>query len=261
MTAVVYSHHHLNVSSIEPHERFWVDALGGTATKIGTVDAVKFPGVLVLLRQQAPTGGTKGTTLNHVGFHVRDLRQAIDRVKRAGFPMVTREEVASVPPEAVRDDVAYVPNMDAWIAMTVGPDGMKVELTESPDMHWPISHHHLHMFSSNNMDQMRDWYVKMFNATASTRGRYQTAELPGVSLTFANSATFVVGTAGRTVDHIAFEVNGLETFTRELEMAGVAFDRRFREASDQGGYSALLTDPWGTSVELTEGLNPTAVDR
>ena len=30
-----YGHHHLNVSDVAAHKRFWIDALGGRALKIG----------------------------------------------------------------------------------------------------------------------------------------------------------------------------------------------------------------------------------
>ena len=33
---VVYGHHHLNVTSIDAHKKFWVDALGGKSVKVGT---------------------------------------------------------------------------------------------------------------------------------------------------------------------------------------------------------------------------------
>ena len=39
--------------------------------------------------------------------------------------MVTREEITAVPPEAVKDDVAFNPFMEAFVAMTMGPEGTK----------------------------------------------------------------------------------------------------------------------------------------
>jgi hypothetical protein len=33
---VVYGHHHLNVTSIDAHKKFWVDTLGGKSVKVGT---------------------------------------------------------------------------------------------------------------------------------------------------------------------------------------------------------------------------------
>ena len=88
-----------------------------------------------MLLDPAPNaGGTKGTTLNHLGFQVPNLRLAIDRVKAAGFPMVTREEITAVPPEAVKDDMAFNPFMEAFVAMTMGPEGTKIELVENPGL-------------------------------------------------------------------------------------------------------------------------------
>src|SRR3954465_9174585 len=96
-------HHPLNVTSIGAHKRFFVDTLGGvpvaSATPAGAV--VRFPNALIFLREQAPTGGTKGTTVNHFAFGVLDIRRIVDRVKAAGWPMVTRAETA--PTQEVKD--------------------------------------------------------------------------------------------------------------------------------------------------------------
>jgi hypothetical protein len=73
---VFYGHHHLNVTSINEHKKLWVNTLGGKSAKVGTSpnEIVMFPNVLVFLRQQAPTGGTKGATVNHLAFTVANLR-------------------------------------------------------------------------------------------------------------------------------------------------------------------------------------------
>src|SRR5437762_6286831 len=69
---IVYGHHHLNVTNVEDHKKFWVDTLGGTAVTIGTstTDIIRFPNVFIFLRAQAPKGPTKGSTVNHIGFSV-----------------------------------------------------------------------------------------------------------------------------------------------------------------------------------------------
>src|SRR6185436_20311294 len=66
-------HYHLNVTSIEAHKKFWVDTLGGTAMKFGTIDVVKFPDALIFLTLQKPTGPTRGTAFDHIGFAVPDV--------------------------------------------------------------------------------------------------------------------------------------------------------------------------------------------
>ena len=91
---IVYGHHHLNTTNIEAHKKFFVDTLGGKLIKIGTNNAeiVEFPNVLIFFRAtQAPTGGTRGTTVNHIGFSVPNLRQAVDKVKANGFQMITAD--------------------------------------------------------------------------------------------------------------------------------------------------------------------------
>ena len=74
---VVYGHHHLNTTNIAAQKKFFVDTLGGVAIKVGTNNAeiVKFPNVLIFFRQvQDAPGGTRGTTVNHIGFSVPNLR-------------------------------------------------------------------------------------------------------------------------------------------------------------------------------------------
>jgi hypothetical protein len=57
------------------------------------------------------------------------------------------------------------------------------------------------------------------------------------------------------MDYIGFEVKNLEAFCKKLEGNGVKFDKPYSKALHPGFASAQLTDPWGTSIELTEGLN------
>src|SRR5262245_8158770 len=84
---IVYGHHHIAASDIPAHLKFFADTLGGTRIKFGPqqVDVVKFPNVFIFFRNQKPTGGSKGTTVNHVGFSVPNLRATLDRVKAGGY--------------------------------------------------------------------------------------------------------------------------------------------------------------------------------
>src|SRR6188768_5860 len=99
---VAYGHHHLNVTSIPADVKFFADTLGGTAITVAGRQMVKFPNVLVMLREQKPTGGTKGTSVDHLGFSVPDLRAIVDKVKASGYRMVTKEEAPA--PWVVADD-------------------------------------------------------------------------------------------------------------------------------------------------------------
>ena len=103
---IVYGHHHLNTTNIEAHKKFFVETLGGKVVKIGTnnTEVVEFPNVLIFFRStQAPTGGSRGTTVNHIGFSVPNLRQVVDKIKANGFQMITNTES---PGREVKDDIA-----------------------------------------------------------------------------------------------------------------------------------------------------------
>jgi hypothetical protein len=55
------------------------------------------------------------------------------------------------------------------------------------------------------------------------------------------------------LDRIGFEI-GIRGVPQRLEARGVKFDTAYTR-SPNGVATAVLTDPWGTSIELTEGLN------
>jgi len=250
--SVVYGHHHLNVSSVTEHQRLWVEVLGGTPMSFGPNAVVKFPNVLVFMREQAPTGGSKGTTVNHIGFSVPNLRATLDRVAAAGFPVVTREELpASMP---VMNDMAHIAAGDFSIAFIMAPDGVKIELVEDRSQQLSIDLHHVHL-AAQAPEEVRDWYVATFGASAGRSGNFHTAELPGVTLSFLPSAEPLAGTQGRSLDHIGFEIDSLKAFTDMLASQDVVFDRPYTEIPDRGLALAYFTDPWGTYIELTEGLD------
>jgi catechol 2,3-dioxygenase-like lactoylglutathione lyase family enzyme len=253
---VIVGHYHLNVTSIDAHKRFWVDTLGGTAVKIGTVDAIRFPGVFLLLREQAPTGPTRGTAFDHIGFAVPDVPKVTEKVVGNGYGLtVGREpgpgETASPPTAGNYGRFSYL----------VGPDGVKVELVTSDVQNAPpIVHHHVH-FVNKQFVEMQQWYMKAFNATLrpGQTDFFIGADLPGVGymLNFFSWLPNepIVGTKGRAVDHVGFEVRGLEAFARGLEAKGIRLTEPYRKAPELGGIGvAMITDPWGTVIELTEGL-------
>ena len=248
---VVYGHHHLTVTSIDEHKKFWVDTLGGELVTVGNLEIVKFPNVLVFMREAAPTGGTKGTTVNHIGFSVTSTRSMVEKVRGAGYPIVTRAELP--PALAVEDGLAHIADQDTYIAYTMAPDDVKVEFVERRAQTQPIALHHIHF--AGPVDEMKAWYVTTFNALPGMRGSFEAADLPGVNLTYSASDQTPVGTRGRSLDHIGFEVENLEAFCRQLEAQGVTFDRPYTKVAALNLAIAFFTDPFGTYIELTEGLD------
>src|SRR5690606_28736689 len=142
------------------------------------------------------------------------------------------------------------------IAYAVGPEGIKVEILEMRAQQEPIVSHHIHFFGED-AEAMRGWYIETFGA-ALRPGHINGiigADLPGLGLNFSESSTPAAGTARRVLDHIGFEVENLKAFTERLEAAGATFDVPYREVPSIGLAIAFITDPWGTSIELTEGLD------
>ena len=252
---IVYGHHHLNTTNMAAQKKFFVDTLGGKAITIGTnnTEIVEFPNVLIFFRtNQAPAGGTRGTTVNHIGFSVPNLRQMVDKVKAGGFQMITSTEA---PGREVKDDIAGpLQPGGASIAFALGPDDVKVEFVEAKQQTIPIALHHVHFFNPKNTD-MQAWYVKTFGAKPRSGGAFPAADLPGVALNFSPSADPVVGTQGRALDHIGFEVKDLEAFCKKLEADGITLAVPYRKVPALGIAIAFITDPWGTYIEMTEGLD------
>ena len=252
---IVYGHHHLNTTDMAAQKKFFVETLGGKAITIGTnnTEIIEFPNVLIFFRaMQAPTGGTRGTTVNHIGFSVPNLRQMVDKVKANGFRMITSTEA---PGREVKDDIAGpLQPGGASIAFALGPDDVKVEFVEAKQQTIPITLHHVHFFNPKNTD-MQAWYVKTFGAKPRNGGAFPAGDLPGVALNFSPSTDPVVGTQGRALDHIGFEVKDLEAFCKKLEADGIKLAVPYRKVPALGIAIAFITDPWGTYIEMTEGLD------
>ena len=253
---IVVGHYTLNVTSVDEHMHFWVDTLGGEAAALGDDggNAIRFPGVFLFLNEQAPSGPTRGTAFDHIGFAVPDVPALTARVVENGYGRTVGREPA--PGEAVSPPTAGDYGRFEYL---LGPDGVKVELvTAEGEDAPPIAHHHVH-FVNREFVEMGQWYMRTLNATQRPGPTYDFffgADLPGVGymLNFFSwlPEDDLVGTAGRVVDHVGLEVRNLEAFCEELEAKGIELTEPYHLEDGLG--IAVITDPWGTVVELTEGL-------
>ena len=250
---VVYGHLHINTADVAAQTRFWVEGLGGQLAPLGATgrEVIAFPDVLVFLTDAAPTTGTRGTLINHVGFETTDIVADVARLQSLGYPMITREELPAA--YEVEDGIGKRVAGNT-IAYVLGPEGIKVELIENKEIAYALQMHHIH-WSTTDGDAMREWYVEHLGAEFGSRIGQPAGQLPNVNLTFAPSASAPLPTQGTVLDHIGFEVENLEAFCKELEAKGVVFDRGYSEIPALGLAIAFFTDPWGTYVELTEGLD------
>ena len=239
------------VRDVNAAKKFWT-IIGGSPVKIDGMDAVKFPGVLIFLKQGTPSGGSVGTPVNHVGFEVQNVMESVDKWLAAG---ITIGWVGTSPLNGQR-----TAHFDT-------PDGLELEITQAGAYPYPslalnhsIESNHIHFSTPTVPDtsrkDMQAWYVKTFGATARTLGQELTGDVPGVKfMRFGFPSKSLVPTRGRAIDHIGFEVKNLKEFCEKLEASGVKLDEPYSKSRHKSFASAELTDPWGVSIELTEGLN------
>ncbi len=228
--------HFLVAESNYGHTRkLWVDGIGARPVMLGPMEVLLLPDTVIILKKAEPNAGTEATTVNHLGFLVKDRLELEKRWLALGGEIYERRPS----PEQV---------------FFRFPGDVKVEFTEDPSIDAPVRHHHIHFYTSAPEDT-RAWYAKTFGATLGMRGKFLAADLPGSNLSFSEAKTPVSGTKGSAIDHIGFEIDGLEAFCKKLAANGVSFDIPYRWVEQFGIGLAFLTDPWGNYIELTEGLD------
>ena len=234
----------LNVSDVDAHRVFWTGQFGARPVTVGTLQGVTVPGIVVLFRRQTPTGPSEGTTINHMGLKLRKLSDFTSRFDRAG--------ITYDPPRIGRENTPQT--------YVHGPDKFRMELVEDPRLPAPVVSHHLHYWLEQPHD-VKTWYVQKLLVRPTMRGPYESGDVPGTNLTFAPLGTQKVAgvaTKGRLMDSIGFEVVDLKAYTARLAASGISFDVPYGRDEELGVMSATLTDPWGVTIRLTEGLSNAA---
>jgi catechol 2,3-dioxygenase-like lactoylglutathione lyase family enzyme len=239
-SGVAIGHIHINASDVEAQARFWT-AVGGKIVQREKITMVQFPGIYILLRKQDYSGGPAGSTINHFGFYVRDFEASVAKWKAAGLAW----ERAN--------------NPQVGQGFLTGPDSVRVEIYENKGIASPLQMHHIHLMVPDPV-QAQAWYVKNFAAIAAKRAQYDTANVPGAEITLAKAETPQAPTKGRSVDHMGFEVKNIDAFVTKLQAAGIKTDGAIRNSANAAGLRIVyVTDPWGTEIEITEGLAATPV--
>ena len=82
---MTFGHVHLNVSDLELHKDLWAEHFGSVLIERGPLTVLKFPGMLVALRERPPTGGSQGTVMDHFGFKVQDIQAILTKWRAAGY--------------------------------------------------------------------------------------------------------------------------------------------------------------------------------
>ena len=256
---VSMGHLHYRVRDVAANKRFWV-ALGGqpvaTSKRFAAPgrEILRFQDVFVVLDPGESTGGTEGSVVNHVAFRIpsRAPVEAAGLVpaRLAQFPGVS----SVMSPEHERIELFENTATNLTFTQDGGARDAVAERHNRP-LAVPIAFHHVHLYlpDAAAAGQAKAWYAKLFGGVPGKRAQYDATDVPGINLNFSAGPRPGLPTKGRMLDHVGFEVLRLRDFCRRLEGMGVVFDELYAEGNDGVG-RARFTDPWGTSIELTEGL-------
>jgi catechol 2,3-dioxygenase-like lactoylglutathione lyase family enzyme len=241
---VTMGHMHISTRNVDAQKAFFVDALGGKVVKNGTMEMIAFPGVYVMLNKADNPPTSRGSIVDHFGFTVKDMPAAITKWKAMNLTIETTNNPNEV--------------------FVLGPEEMRIEVYGVPEQPNAIQMNHIH-WDIADIPALQAWYDKMFGATTGQRDcvaclprkvPLEEGRLAGTSLSYSKGAATLVGTKGRAIDHIGFEVKNLDAFVKTLEAKGIKMDAAPRQLPNSPLKIAFLTDPYGTYIELTENLAP-----
>jgi predicted enzyme related to lactoylglutathione lyase len=233
-------HIHLVVSDVPAQQKFWA-TLGGVATANQKLEMIQFPGIFVLVRRGDTKGGTVGSIMNHLAFVWKDLSAAKAKWQAAGYKI-----------EESDSNRGYI----------LGPDGIRLEYSGDPTLSVPMKINHIHLYPQD-VPAMKAWYAKILGgvagkcASAGAPDATECIDVPGISLAMSKSDTKLEPTLGRSLDHIGFEVTNLPEFLKRMEAEGASITQGLTPSNFVSTMRvAFITDPWGTRMEITEGLAP-----
>ena len=238
---VSLGHIHLYVSDVAAQQKFWA-TMGGVPVANQRLEMIQLPGVFILLRRGETKGGTVGSIVDHLGFVWKDLPAAKATWLAAGY--------------------AIEPGEDPNHGYIRGPDGIRVEFSGDPSLPTPVKITHVHLYP-RDVPAMRAWYARVLGGVSGVcarRGASDAADcvdVAGVSLAMSTSQTTLDPTAGRSLDHIGFEVKNLPGFLERMKAEGVAITQGLTPSNFVSTMRvAFIADPWGTRIEITEGIAP-----
>jgi catechol 2,3-dioxygenase-like lactoylglutathione lyase family enzyme len=238
---VSLGHIHLYVSDVAAQQKFWA-TLGGVPVANQRLEMIQLPGVFILLRRGETKGGTVGSIVNHLGFAWKDLPAAKATWQAAGYTIE--------------------PGADPGHGYILGPDGIRLEFSGDPALQTPVKITHVHL-QPPDVPAMQAWYAKVLGgapgtcAPSAAPDATDCVDVAGVRLAMSKSDTRLEPTAGRSLDHLGFEVKDLPAFLKRMEAEGVTITQGLTPSNFVSTMRvAFIADPWGTKMEVTEGIAP-----
>ena len=228
-------HTHLVVPDVAKHREIW-KSLGAVEQASGRLQLLGFPGMYILLREGTPTLPSSQTSANHIGFSVNNYADIKAKLDAIGVTYV-------------------IDNTETGQVIADLPDGVRIEIAVDTAQVEPIIFHHTHIAALDGAT-LRDWYVNVFGAEVGERRGLPSAVVPGGRVDFLPAREVApAGTQGAAIDHIGFEVADMAAFKAKMDSMGIAFNRGPERIDDINLTIAFITDPVGTYIEITEGLD------
>ena len=167
--------------------------------------------------------------LLYTGFKVKSLKDTLGKLETVGGKTMA--------------------GATATRAFVMGPDDVKIRLTEDRSLATPSAADMINMVVSD-VAAAQAWYEKNFGAKLVKRDGEMVADIPGENILFTQAKGQVAPTKGRAFDRIGLEVKNVDETCKAV--GGSAVNRADKSRMDLA--VCTLTDPWGTFIEVSQGL-------
>lgn len=251
---VTPGHLHFVVPDADVMTKAWIDQFGAVQVTSNSLKPLKLPGIYVIVsgarggrggdQPAAKPAGTRGSVVDHIGFEVRDWDAFKSKAQAANMPW---QEVTA--------------GTQAFLTM---PDDVTVEIMGNKDLKVPVQFHHIHMAvkDAQTAKDAQAWYMKEFGAGAGSRRNLPSAMftvgevdfLPARGGRNGEPPAVPAGTKGRALDHIGFDVADEDGMFKKFADDGVMVNMAARDLKQAGLKIGFVTDPFGTYIEVTQGL-------
>ena len=184
----------------------------------GRGEAIDCGNAVIEFTQGPIMGASQGTGIDHISFSFPDLTEKMATLEKVGVRgsgvRLQRFDDGST----LRD----IPGLFKF-GFIFDPWGTRIEVVEDTET---LGFHHVHL-SSADPGRTLDWYRETFGgAPASLRGMLDGLRFGDVWLLVSQHAEGQPArSAGRAIDHLAFEVADLDTAAMGLRDRGVRFTR------------------------------------
>ena len=211
-------------------------------------DGIDCAGTEIVFVPRPTRGSSQRTGIDHISFSYADLATKMAEIEEVGVGgrgvRLQRFEDGST----LRDAPGLFTHgfiFDPW--------GTRIELVEDPAV---VGFHHVHL-AATDPERTLDWYAEVFGGErASLRNRLDGLRFDDIWLFAAphDDEGTPAATAGRSIDHLAFEVADIESAAVEMRRSGVEFrqEPRVPDGARTSAMRAFIDGPDNVRLAVVE---------